>query len=158
MDHKKTLHADTKMAFGLTNSKMAFGPTWKLFFGRFWSHIQDLGLKLCSSILTFQGASFGEHGSPYRPHIWRNLWTPKTRKVLKIDPAKMVENRWIWFEMASENSIWGMETWIRLQILIRMHWQWFRTPKTVFLTPKYRKWRKTEKEIGLHADFKLPLF
>ena len=26
------LHADTKMAFGLTNSKMAFGPAEKMFF------------------------------------------------------------------------------------------------------------------------------
>ena len=106
MDHKRKplqngLHSDTKTVFGLTNSKMAFGPTWKLFFGRFWSHIQDLGLKLCSSILTFQGASFGVHGSPYRPHIWRNLWTPKTRKVLKNQPCnncrKAVSLVWIGF-------------------------------------------------------------
>ena len=132
-----------KMAVGLPNLKMAFGPGLKMFFGRFWSHIRDLGLKLCSSILTFQGASFGVHGSPYRPHIWRNLWIPKTRMVLKINLAKMVEKQWIWSEMTWENEICGMETWIRLQILIRMHWRWSQTPKTYFLTPKSQKCRKT---------------
>ena len=41
--------------------------------------------------------------------------------------------------MASENSIWGMETWIRLEILIRMHWRWSRTPKTYCLTMNIEK-------------------
>ena len=77
-----------KMAVGLTNLKVAFGPGLKMFFGIFWSQIRPYGLKLRSSILTFQGASFGVHGSPCRPHIWRNLWIPKTRKVLKNQPCK----------------------------------------------------------------------
>ena len=81
-----------KMAVGLTNLKMAFGPGLKMFFGIFWSQIRPYGLKLRSSILTFQGASFGVHGSPCRPHIWRNLWTPKTRKVLKKNLQKWWKN------------------------------------------------------------------
>ena len=72
-----------KMAVGLTNLKMAFGPGLNMFFGIFWSQIRRYGLKLLSSILTFQGASFGVHGSLCRPHIWRNLWTLKTQKVQK---------------------------------------------------------------------------
>ena len=39
-------------------------------------------------------------------------------------------------EMASEISIWGIETWIRLETSIRMHWPCSHTPKTSFLTLK----------------------
>ena len=138
----------TKTTFGLTNSKMAFGLTC-LFFCMILISYSRSGLKLCYSILTFQGVSIGVHGSPYRPCIWRNVWTPKTRMVLKISFEQIVENQRIWSEMASENSIWGMETWIWLQISIQIHWWYSRTP-TLFWPqnaenmpkPKIRKfWR-----------------
>ena len=41
--------------------------------------------------------------------------------------------------MASENSSWGMETWIRLEILTRMHWRRSWTPKNYLMNPKTAK-------------------
>ena len=48
----------------------------------------------------------------------------KKNEIFKkeINLAKKVIKHGVWSEMASENLIWGMETWIWLQISMRMHW------------------------------------
>ena len=57
---------------------------------------------------------------------------PEARRAAQLGPGgrptqqepfagRSREKHVIWFEMASENSIWGMDTWIWLQISIRIH-------------------------------------
>ena len=96
MDHKRTPPTWIACWYenGVRSDQLENGlrTHLKIVFWKILISIQDLGLKLCSSILIFQGWSITVHGSPWRPHVWRNLWTPKTRKVLKNNLAKMIEN------------------------------------------------------------------
>ena len=48
---------------------------------------------------------------------------PEIEMASDLTNPKIVEKHIIWCEMASENSIRGMDTWIWLQISIRMHWR-----------------------------------
>ena len=90
-------------------------PTWKwhdsdhVFILICWSITRDLGVKLCSYILTFRSASTGVHENLQRHYGWRDLWTLKMRMIWKFELVKLIKKTRIsriWFCWYSHTSWW----------------------------------------------------
>ena len=83
--------------------------------------------------------------------VWEPLKTLLLKKLMNSQNAngpqkKTLQNHGICSEKASENLFRAFETWIRLQIFIRMQWRWSQTPKTSKIIVLGRKMTKNLKK------------